>query len=355
VEEENEEEVVAEGEEEDEEKIKDINNFFDEDDSVGDECIPVNILMGNEESYDCCMEYGIVCDEKHITEIYLGYSEISGSIPPEIGNLPELNYLNLRNNKLTGSIPPEIGKLTKLETIDLGFNNLTGTIPPEIGKITKLELLYLPNNNLIGSIPSELGNLFNLTNLKNNNLTGTIPNELGKLTKLEELNVENNDLNGSIPSEISKIKHLNINNNPNINEKSSSPKTILLVSSVVVVSLFIGFFGLKYKKRIGLKYQSPSETIDNTKGSDQTMDRNNSKESIVEISNDDKIPDNATSIDESCIIEKEISNDNIINENIPIDTANNCSLPSHSHILNISTSSNNPSSISNILDNAWKY
>ena len=37
------------------------------------------------------------------------------------------------------------------------FNQLTGEIPPEIGNLTNLEGLYLNSNNLTGSIPPGQG------------------------------------------------------------------------------------------------------------------------------------------------------------------------------------------------------
>ena len=64
------------------------------------------------------------------TEINLFNRGLSGSIPPEIGNLINLTSLNLSENQLTGSIPPEIGNLINLTQItDLGSNQLTGSIP----------------------------------------------------------------------------------------------------------------------------------------------------------------------------------------------------------------------------------
>ena len=39
--------------------------------------------------------------------------------------------LDLSDNQLTGSIPPEIGDLTNLISLDLGENQLTGIIPDE--------------------------------------------------------------------------------------------------------------------------------------------------------------------------------------------------------------------------------
>ena len=40
-----------------------------------------------------------------------------------------LRILQLSNNQLTGSIPPELGNLTGLCWLMLDGNNLTGTIP----------------------------------------------------------------------------------------------------------------------------------------------------------------------------------------------------------------------------------
>ena len=114
------------------------------------------------------------------TVLDLSYNQLTEEIPPEIGNLTNLEYLSLLYNQLIGSIPPEIGSLTNLTHLNLGSNNLTGSIPPEIGNLTNLTLLYLHENQLTGSIPSEIGNLPNLTYLKlsSNQLSGIIPDEI---------------------------------------------------------------------------------------------------------------------------------------------------------------------------------
>jgi Leucine-rich repeat (LRR) protein len=51
----------------------------------------------------------------------------------------EVTYLYLQNNNLTGSIPPEIGNLTGLIRLYLYGNNLSGSIPPEIGLLSNLD------------------------------------------------------------------------------------------------------------------------------------------------------------------------------------------------------------------------
>ena len=56
------------------------------------------------------------------------------------------------NNQLIGSIPPEIGNLTNLEKLFLQGNQLSGEISPEFGSITNLEKLYLNDNQLEGGI-----------------------------------------------------------------------------------------------------------------------------------------------------------------------------------------------------------
>ena len=79
---------------------------------------------------------------------------------------------------------------------------ITGTIPPQIGDLDGLQLLYLVGHDeLTGSIPPELGNLRSLTSLTllNNDLTGMVPAELGNLVDLEVLNLYGNRLNGTIP------------------------------------------------------------------------------------------------------------------------------------------------------------
>ncbi|MDP7465645.1 MAG: leucine-rich repeat domain-containing protein [Candidatus Marinimicrobia bacterium] len=138
------------------------------------------------------------------TVLNLDGNSLTGSIPPEIGNLSNLTYLNLGDNQLTGSIPSEIGNLTNLTGLWLYGNQLTGSIPPEIGNLTNLTYLGLGGNQLSGEIPVEIGNLTNLTwlDLGNNGLTGSIPPEIGNLTNLTYLYLNNNQLTGEIPESI---------------------------------------------------------------------------------------------------------------------------------------------------------
>ena len=139
-----------------------------------------------------------------------GENQLTGAIPPELGNLTNLRSLRLSGNQLTGPIPPELGNLISLEELRLGRNQLTGPIPPELGNLISLEELRLSRNQLMGAIPSELGNLTNLEylDLGGNQLTGAIPPELGNLTNLEYLDLGGNQLTGAIPPELGSLANL---------------------------------------------------------------------------------------------------------------------------------------------------
>ena len=129
-------------------------------------------------------------------------NNLTGEVPPRLGNLANLTWLTLLDNGLTGEIPPELGNLANLESLYLNSNSLAGEIPPELGNLANLESLYLSSNSLAGEIPPELGGLANLKelHLARNGLTGEIPPELGNLANLEVLSLASNpDLFGALP------------------------------------------------------------------------------------------------------------------------------------------------------------
>ena len=109
--------------------------------------------------------------------------------------------LDLRDMNLGGRIPPELGELSRLTWLQLDGNRLAGPIPPELGKLTRLKILSLGDNDLTGPIPSELGNLLNLRQLwlDDNRLTGPVPPELGAID-LYSLRVAGNDIAGAATS-----------------------------------------------------------------------------------------------------------------------------------------------------------
>ncbi|GAA3591156.1 hypothetical protein Q4Q39_15825 [Flavivirga amylovorans] len=157
-----------------------------------------------------CDWHGITVTNGHVTVIYLISNQLTGNIPPELGNLSSLVDLDLNRNQLTGSIPPELGNLSSLVELDLNRNQLIGSIPPELGNLSSLTYISLYDNQLTGSIPPELGNLSSLINLTLdfNQLTGSIPPELGNLSSLIYISLYSNQLTGSIPAELGNLSSL---------------------------------------------------------------------------------------------------------------------------------------------------
>ena len=179
--------------------------------------------------------YGITVEGGRITEIDLGSNNLDGVIPPDIGNLTELQLLYLYNNQLFGNIPHEIGFLSNIRSIAVNGNDLTGNIPPEIGNLdqmvefnasrnmldgpipkeigncTQLANLFLAENQLSGAIPVELGNCSNLYTcyLYDNQLSDSIPESIGNLIKLAFFRIHTNQLAGEIPGELGQCTSLN--------------------------------------------------------------------------------------------------------------------------------------------------
>jgi Leucine-rich repeat (LRR) protein len=73
-----------------------------------------------------------------------------------------LKELRVDDNRLS-HLPPEIGALSKLSFLDCAHNQLK-TLPPTIGWIEELEYLSLAQNQLT-HLPVEIGHLFALTKL----------------------------------------------------------------------------------------------------------------------------------------------------------------------------------------------
>ncbi|XP_027156821.1 receptor-like protein 7 [Coffea eugenioides] len=97
----------------------------------------------------------------HYTNIWdfsdLSGQDLTGSIPPEIGNLSHLESLNLSSNSLVGSIPNTFVKLSQLSVLKLCDNKLEGPLPKFLPELKSLRSLYLCNNLFSESIPPEIG------------------------------------------------------------------------------------------------------------------------------------------------------------------------------------------------------
>ena len=113
---------------------------------------------------------GLVCDcfysPCRIVYMFLNSASLQGYIPAEIGNLTDLTNLDLGFNEITGPIPFEIGKLNQLNYLSLSSNQISGQIGADwISNLTLLSILRMDTNLLDGPIPDSIGNLTKLTDL----------------------------------------------------------------------------------------------------------------------------------------------------------------------------------------------
>ena len=159
--------------------------------------------------------HGVTTDgQGRVTHIELEHNDLSGEIPPELGELSALKVLDLGHNEIRGRIPVELSNLPKLRVLTLDDNRLRGSVPPELGDLGELVNLRLDFNRLSGSLPPELGKLSKLENFEilENNLSGEIPDEIGSLPRLRQFFVSRNyAISGCIPDGVLDIKTTDLN------------------------------------------------------------------------------------------------------------------------------------------------
>jgi Leucine-rich repeat (LRR) protein len=200
-----------------------------------------------------------------LQELRLPYNQFSGSVPPMIGALTNLHFLDMSNNAFDEPLPTDIGNLSALEVLlfhatytegplpseigqlenlralnGKGCIRLGGSIPSEFGRLSRLgkkttpqlvrcthymkgsytyksllliclvEYFDLDLTEITGTIPSEIGGMENVGyfGLRSTQVAGTIPSEIGKLEKLFELDLSYTDLTGSLPSELGLLTNL---------------------------------------------------------------------------------------------------------------------------------------------------
>ncbi|CBI15575.3 unnamed protein product, partial [Vitis vinifera] len=173
---------------------------------------------------------------KSLVDLELSENQLNGSIPTSLGNLTNLEilFLQIDTNRLSGSLPEgicQVGDCPNLEYIDLSYNRFHGELSHNWGRCPKLQRLEMAGNDITGSIPEDFGISTNLTlldlssnhlytsrtwitvhschlDLSANRLNGSITENLGACLNLHYLNLSNNKLSNRIPAQMGKLSHL---------------------------------------------------------------------------------------------------------------------------------------------------
>ncbi|XP_008655670.3 LRR receptor-like serine/threonine-protein kinase [Zea mays] len=146
-----------------------------------------------------------------LESLYVNSNRLEGAIPDAIGNLTALRELVVYDNQLEGPIPASIGQMASLEVLRAGGNkNLQGALPPEIGSCSNLTMLGLAETSISGPLPATLGQLKSLDTIAiyTAMLSGPIPPELGQCTSLVNVYLYENALSGSIPPQLGRLSNL---------------------------------------------------------------------------------------------------------------------------------------------------
>ncbi|KAL3641347.1 hypothetical protein CASFOL_016315 [Castilleja foliolosa] len=228
-----------------------------------------------------CNWIGVSCGNKHQRVISLNISgfDLSGTLPPHLGNLTFLRSLDISSNDFTGPIPSELSRLYRLRFINMQINSFAGYIPSWLGALPQLEILALGNNSFSGPIPSSLftnNSRLQTLSMRFNYLNGSIPDEIGNSSSLQVLNLNNNQLTGPIPHglfNVSSIREIRVmynglsgtlpsdmcNNLPNVTRllisanqiEGQIPRNIWKCRVLEIISLSINRFSGEIPSEIG--------------------------------------------------------------------------------------------------------
>ncbi|CAA2988188.1 probable LRR receptor-like serine threonine-kinase At3g47570 [Olea europaea subsp. europaea] len=162
---------------------------------------PKNMLSSNWSTVtSVCSWIGVTCDSRRHRVIALNISDmgLTGTVPPQLGNLSFLVSLIMSRNVFYGNLPKELGNLRNLQQLSMDHNQITGVIPEEIGNLNNLKNLSMDNNQITGLFTVNLFNKSSLEylSLRNNELSGYIPREIGNFTMLKKLYLQNNTFTG---------------------------------------------------------------------------------------------------------------------------------------------------------------
>ena len=113
----------------------------------------------NQSNPNSVILYGVTCYNSvvnpisTISEIFLPYNNLSGTIPATIAHMSNLQQLTLTGNPISGTIPESFYSLIKLNQLHLGHTDISGSISQNISRLRSLEILNFQYNMISGCIP----------------------------------------------------------------------------------------------------------------------------------------------------------------------------------------------------------
>ncbi|CAL9165019.1 receptor-like protein EIX2 [Musa acuminata AAA Group] len=219
---------------------------------------------------------------KHLKYLDLSMNDFGGiNIPEFMGSFHQLQYLNLSRAGLGGLLPHQLGNLSNLQYLDL-YNDLDPSfvVPVRefsigdalwISHLSSLKHLNLNNVNFqngahwlealnmlpsiveiylslceIGSVPFSLPHVnftsLSVLDLSYNSINSTIPSWLFNISGLEHLDLSENFFQGNIPpafGNLASLKGLNLANNPLQGGIPTSIKNLCKLQNLILAGINI--------------------------------------------------------------------------------------------------------------------
>ncbi|GFP99308.1 receptor-like protein 12 [Phtheirospermum japonicum] len=169
---------------------------------------------------ECCEWFYVGCSNTtgHVIELIVSGDRgsdgsdyyLRGKIRSALVELHHLRVLDLSGNDFGGNrIPEFIFSMTQLQDLNLDNANLSGIVPPQLGNLTNLKTLVLSRNYMYSDNLNWLSHLSLLS--RRNKLLKRLPLSIWQLSLLEELDVSYNSLEGTITeSNFTKLHNLQV-------------------------------------------------------------------------------------------------------------------------------------------------
>jgi hypothetical protein len=173
---------------------------------------------------DICDWYGVGCSEGQVILLNTPSTNLTGTLPAQVYQLPKLQMLWLSNNpalvptlqgieaaatlwdvKFDGTGLQQITGMERAHSVtslDLSNTKLDGTLPAELLTMRNLRLLSVSNCSMHGELPNSFSTLPYLRtfNAAKNRFTGLLPS-FSDSVALSSINLAHNELKGPIPND----------------------------------------------------------------------------------------------------------------------------------------------------------